>query len=211
MAENKLGQFVAKNVVLSFPALKEPKKSVDGNGKPRYGLSFIMHKQKDAEQIRAFQQVMIAVAKDKWGDKAAPIFKSLTAGGRTCFKDGATRLEYGGYSEDVVYVNAACQEDSPPQLVDGARMPVIGAARIDELFYPGAIVNVVVHVWALDHKDPQIGKRLICGLDIVQFAGAGTRIGRAKPKAEELLPVLDAVPLAADGEEQSSDDDFTFD
>lgn len=201
---DKLGQFVAKNVVLSFPALKEPKKSDEG-GKPRYGLSFIMNK--TDPQVRAFQQVMIAVAKEKWGDKAAPIFKSLTAGGRICFKEGATRLEYEGYSEDVVFVNASSQEDSPPQLVDGSLMPVT-KDRVDQLFYPGAIVNVVCHVWALDHANATIGKRLCCGVDIVQFAGAGQRIGRTPPKAEDLLTVVDAEPLPAN--ESSNDEEFAF-
>lgn len=195
-----------KGGILSYPALLKPKKLESSQGDPKYQANIIFSKTEHAEEIKKAKTAILAAAVAKWGDKAQQVLQYLGANKRLCLKSGDTVLDSEGYDASVMFISAS--NGDQPQLVDGQRQKV-DAARINAVFYPGAIVNVVLRFWALDHKDATIGKRMCCSLEIVQFAGQGKRIGHAPPKAEDYLDVLDAEPLD-EASAPAGEDEFSF-
>lgn len=199
-----------KGVTLSYPSLVVPKQPKDATGTPKYTANFLFPKKvNDAENpiISAVKAALRAAAVAKWGDKASTVIQYLVANKRICLKDGSTVLDQEGYDSTMMFISA--NSDDQPQLLDG-QLTKVDPARAKTLFYPGAIVNAVVRFWALDHKDPTVGKRLCASLEIVQYAGAGKRIGHAPPKAEEYLEVLDAEELPEAGADTSSGEEDFF-
>ena len=62
------------NVRLAFPVLFEAK-TVNGEGKPAFSASFLMDPADP--QVKALNQAIEQVAKDKWGAKADAILKQM--------------------------------------------------------------------------------------------------------------------------------------
>lgn len=182
-----------KNVRLAFPALFEPK-TVGGSDALRFSAAFPV--EPDSANAKALDAALVAVAKEKWGDKASAIFKKLKQEGRVCFDHAPlTNGEgdvYDGF-DGMYSVNATSK--SRPTLVDRDRSPVTEA---DGKLYGGCYVNAIIDVWP---QDNQYGKRLNAQLQGVQFVKDGDAFGGGGAASADEFDELE--PLDVEG-----DDDF---
>lgn len=146
---------------LSFPFLFEPQ--LDDKGKnPRFSANLIIPK--DHPVIAEIEKAMVEVAKAKWGVDYEDELEILKSTNRVCLKDGKLRKKHDGY-EGNMFITAS--NKSRPKVYDNKAREI---SEGDEgAPYGGCNVIATVDVWALDHKDPQIGKRIGASLRGVQF------------------------------------------
>ncbi len=167
------------SVTVAFPNVFEPT-SVQGSA-PRYNATALFkpngttHK----EVVKAMQ----AAATEKWGEKAAAIYKSLKAGNRLALHDGAEKPQTVGY-EGNMYVNAAKAER--PTVIGRDRRPLTPA---DGKIYSGAVVNMIIEIWAQDDKN--YGKRINAALLGVQFVEDGERLAGGAVASEDDFEALE--------------------
>lgn len=79
---------------LAFPVLFEAK-TVNGEGKPAFAAAFLLDP--TDPQVKALNQAIEAVAKEKWGAKADAIIKQMRAQDKTCLHDGDLKSNYDGF------------------------------------------------------------------------------------------------------------------
>ena len=166
-------------VTLAFPNVFEPT-SVQGSA-ARYNAValFKPNSATHKEVVKAMQ----AAATEKWGEKAVGIYKSLKAGNRMCLHDGAEKPQTVGY-EGNMYVNAAKAER--PTVIGRDRRPLSAA---DGKIYSGAVVNVILEIWAQDDKN--YGKRINAALLGVQFVEDGERLAGGAVASEDDFEALE--------------------
>lgn len=171
IAQVPTGRILVKNVRLAFPNLWVPT-TVAGEGKPRFNATFLLPL--DHAQIDDIRAKSIAVAKEKWGVKAAAIYKGLEKQDKLALHDGDIKSKYDGF-EGMLYISAAAQEDSPPTVVDRDRSPL--SARSGRP-YPGCFVTANIEIWA---QDNQYGQRINAQLRGVQFYADGDSFAAGRP------------------------------
>jgi hypothetical protein len=176
------GRLLLKDVRLSFAnGLFEAKAGEDG-GQAKFNCGIILSP--DHPQIPAIKAAMQAVATEKWGAKAADVFKQLKASDKLALHDGDSKA-YDGYAG-----NLFLSPSSPtrPTLLDGQKNPVTQA---DGKIYSGCYVNASVEIWAMDNK---FGKRINCQLRGVQFNRDGDAFSAGRPAdADEFEAVTDGA------------------
>lgn len=149
------------NARLAFPSLFEAK-AMPGSDSAKFGASLLLAA--DDKQIKALNEVIDAVAKDKWGAKAADVLKQLRATDKVCLHNGDTKASYAGFSGNF-YVSAS--NSVRPLVVNVDKTPLTSA---DGKPYAGCYVNAVLEIWA---QDNQFGKRVNATLMGVQFVKDG--------------------------------------
>ena len=179
------------NVRLAFPVLFEPKR-VNDQGEAKYSSAFLFPP--DHECIAKVKAAMAEVAKEKWADKAAEVFKSLKASDRLALRDGNAKSEYAGY-EGMMFINSSNQ--LRPTVLDGNKTPLTIA---DGKPYAGCYVNAVIELWAQDNK---YGKRINASLLGVQFYRDGERLAGGTVASED---DFEAVPGAEAADEVFGDE-----
>ena len=185
-----------KNVRLAFPVLNEPEKFQGDQGKPRYSATLLM--EKGSANHKACEAAIRAAAAERWGEaKAEAAVKAITASGKCAFKDGASKADYDGFGEDVMFVAAHAQANNPPTLLDGnkQRLP-----RDTGVIYAGCYVNASVEFWALD-KSKGYGNQINCQIRGVQFAADGDSFGAGSAASDDEFDTVE-------GAHEASDDDF---
>lgn len=189
---------IISNVRLAFPVLFDPK-SVNG-GAERFSATFLFAP--DHEAVLAVKKEMMAVAKGKWGEKAASVLKTLAAQNRLALHDGAEKENYAGYAGNM-FINAS--NDERPHLVNRRNVPVTAA---DGVFYSGCYVNAEVGFWA---QDNQFGKRINANLMGVQFFADGERLAASGGvSGKDTFKALEESPADDVEAEEISDDDIPF-
>lgn len=184
------GRMMLRNVRLGFPALFEPTRvGTDATSKPRYNAMLILTP--DHPQLKELQDKQIAVAKDKWGAKAADVYKSLKASDKLALHDGDTKAQYDGLAGNF-FVSAAAQESARPTVIDANKAPL--TAR-DGKPYAGCYVNASIDLWAQDNN---FGKRINAQLRGVQFLRDGDAFAAGRPADSD---EFEAVEAGADAEE----------
>jgi hypothetical protein len=163
-----------KNVRLAFPNLWTPRPGKDG-GKAKYGALLILDPANPA--IAQLNKMFEAVAKEKWGDKAATILKGLKAQDRLCLHDGDTKAQYAGF-EGNMFVSA--NSDIRPSVFDRNRVPL---QPEDGKPYSGCYVNASIELWPQDNKD--YGKRINAQLRGVQFVKDGDAFAAGTAASED--------------------------
>lgn len=159
------------NVRLAFPNLFEAT-TVGGEGKPRYSAMLIIAP--DHAQLQEIKDAQLAVAKDKWRDKAPTIMKGLEKQDKIALHDGDTKAKYDGF-EGNFFISAASPGDKPaPKVVDRDRSPLSAKSGRP---YSGCFVNVIVDLWA---QDNQYGQRINATLGAVQFFSDGDSFGAGR-------------------------------
>lgn len=156
-----------KNVRLSFPNLWKPK-SINGSD-PKFGASFLLSKENDADQITALREACKSIAKEQWPD-------GIPKGVVFCVKDG-TDKDYDGYGEGVIYVSA--NSDKRPSVVDRDRTTLV---EEDGRPYAGCIVNASIRLWVQSNT---YGKRVNAQLQGIQFVKDGDSFGEKPFNADE--------------------------
>jgi hypothetical protein len=180
------GRILLKNVRLAFPNLFEATTvGSDPKAKPRYSAMLILGA--DHPQLKEISDAMIAVAKEKWGAKAADVYKSLKASDKLALHDGDTKSQYDGLSGNF-FVSAAAQENARPTVVDKNRSPLTAK---DGKPYAGCYVNASIDIWAQDNN---FGKRINAQLRGVQFAADGDAFSAGRPAdADEFEEVTEGA------------------
>ncbi|NKD93119.1 DUF2815 family protein [Haematospirillum jordaniae] len=146
-----------ENVRLTFPVLFEAR-TVNGEGKPAFSASFLLDPADP--QVKALNQAIEQVAREKWGAKTEAVLKQMRAQDKVCLHDGDLKSNYAGFPGGL-YVSA--RSTIRPLVIDKDRSPLTEA---DGKPYAGCYVNASVELWAQDNN---YGKRINAGLRGVQF------------------------------------------
>ncbi|NKD46264.1 DUF2815 family protein [Haematospirillum jordaniae] len=146
-----------ENVRLAFPMLFEAR-TVNGEGKPAFSASFLLDPADP--QVKALNQAIEQVAREKWGAKTDAVLKQMRGQDKVCLHDGDLKSNYDGFPGSL-YVSA--RSTTRPLVIDKDRSPLTEA---DGKPYAGCYVNASVELWAQDNN---YGKRINAGLRGVQF------------------------------------------
>lgn len=169
--------FKLKRARLAFPSIWRAT-AVKGSdsGEKAFSCSLIIPK--NHPQIAEIKKAMRAVADEKWGAKAATVYKALEAAGKLALRDGDTKPEYEGFEGNYFI---SCRSKVKPSTFNRQREEVIEA---DGIIYAGCWVNASIEFWA---QDNDFGKRVnaqIRGLQFVEDDDAFAGGARAADKDE---------------------------
>ena len=167
------------------------------NSKPSHNCQFLI--EPDSPNNKLLQEVMSAVAKDKWAAKGAATLKSLENSKR-CLKDVGFK-DYNGY-EGMASVSASRDpKDGAPKLytrrppkVNGEFVPDI---TTDGVIYSGCYVNATLDIWAQDNK---FGKAIRATLINVQFIADGENLGGTAVATSEGIMEFEDDDIVEDDE-----------
>ena len=155
-------------------------------GEPKYGSAFIIDPKSPV--VKALDEAIVATAKEKWGDKYAPILKKLIEEKRVCFLKGPRTNgdgePYAGF-EGMFSLNAS--NKARPLIIDRDKTPLTEA---DGKPYSGCYVNANIELWA---QDNQFGKRINATLRGVQFVKDGDAFGGGSPASADEFDELEAT------------------
>ena len=165
------GRIMLKNVRLAFPNLFEPT-TVSGADEPRYSAMLILPP--DHPQMAEIKSKMLAVAKDKWKDKAPVIYASLEKTDKLALHDGDTKAQYDGCAGNF-FISAAAKQNARPTVINSDRTPL---TERDGKVYAGCYVNVSLDFWPQDNS---YGKRVNAQLRGVQFFRDGDSFSAGRP------------------------------
>lgn len=168
------------NVRLAFPVLFEAKQ-VQGEGKAAYSASFLIDP--TDPQVKAINDAIDAVAKDKWSDKAAALLKQMRAQDKVALHDGDLKSNYDGYA-GMLFVSA--RSAARPLVIDRNKSPL---TESDGRPYAGCYVNASVEFWSQEH--PKGGKRVNASLRGVQFLRDGDAFAGGAPASEDEFESLE--------------------
>lgn len=162
-------QITILNAEASHPHLFQAR-DYKGDKNFRYTINLILNEAAHADKIKEIQDKIEALLKET-RKKVNP--------NKWCFQK-ADPDEFGPGTWEF---RAASSEDRRPahQVLRRDKTPAVAK---DNLFYGGAVVNAVVHIY-------EAFERVNGGLDIVQFVKDGTPRGRKPVSADEALPDLD--------------------
>ena len=146
---------------LAFPVLFEAK-TVNGEGKPAFAAAFLLDP--TDPQVKALNQAIEAVAKEKWGAKADAIIKQMRGADKVFLHDGDLKENYDGFA-GMLYVSS--RSTTRPLVIDADRSPL---TEKDGKPYAGCYVNASIELWAQDNN---YGKRINASLRGVQFLRDG--------------------------------------
>ena len=153
------------NVRLAFPDLFTAK-AFSAETKPSFGATFLIAY--DDKQTKIFEDGMVKLANEKWGEKGPATLKGLIANGKVSFQDGAKKEEYAGYAG---HFSVTSRTPTRPLVIDSNKSPLVEA---DGKPYGGCYVNARLEMYAQDNA---YGKRINCVLLGVQFAKHGDSFG----------------------------------
>lgn len=162
-----------KSLRIAFPAFDEPKSF--GEGEPAYGGKLIVPPKHDA--VKQLDDTMLAVAKEKWGEKGQSVYNFLVEEGKVCFLKKTYRSKKSGDAYDGFegnYYLSLRSADKQPTVLDRFGKEVTEARQIKSLIYSGCFVHAMVDIWA---QDNQYGRRINCTPTGVMFASDGDSFG----------------------------------
>ena len=183
---------VLKNVRLAFSDNLVVAKALSG-GKPRYTANFIIE---DDATLKAVRAAVAEITKVEFGGKA------LT-GKDCCLRDGNDNISgktgevYSGF-EGKFYISASRAEKLlAPKVVNGRLQDV----RPGEQGFPqaGDYVNAKVSLFSINGKndkggDKTYGKKICCGIEVVQFVRKGESFGSGAPSVDGMEAVEEDPP-----------------
>lgn len=171
-----------------------------GNGNEKFGCSLLFKKGVD---ITALQNAALAVATEKWGDKAAALIKSGVV--KSPFLDGdgpqgvskKTGERHQGFASHT-FIRCSSGVDYKPKVFDRKRNPVLDKEDLPS----GSRVFAVVNPYAWEH--PQNGKGISFGISLVQIVkkAEGDEIlgGSGAPNPDDWFEKLDDEGPAPKGD-----------
>lgn len=186
------GNFVIKNVRLSYLYCFEPQANTGDDGKvtKKYKVTGIMPNDTHAEEIKYLQDYMTKLQKSA--------FKARIPAKNLCLRNGdeAAKDEY----ENAWIFVASEREDNPPACLDRDGKTTV--KKSDDKLYSGAIGSIRVRLWTQDNK---FGKRINANFLGVQFLAHGEKFSAVeRPKADEMF---DSEGEVEGGDPWGEDDD----
>lgn len=170
------GNFVIKNVRLSYLFCFEPQTNVDaktGKVTKKYKVTGIMPNDTHAEEIKYLRDYMTKVQKD--------VFKARLPADKLCLRDG-DQSGKDEYENAWIFV-ASEREDNPPACldIDGKRQ----VKKSDDKLYSGAWGNIRVRLWT---QNNDFGKRINANFLGVQWVREDDKFSAVeRPKADEMF------------------------
>lgn len=192
-----------RNVRLAFPALFQPRAFGAEDSAPAYSASFILEGQGTDPVVEVARpqpdgttkwqetklwDVLLTVARDKWGAKGEQNFRALKSSGKLCVRDGADKAAYSGF-EGNLYISARNPQVKPLVLGPDRKELDPDSGKL----YAGCYVHAVLDIYAQDNA---YGKRINASIGTVMFAKDGEAFGGgARGSADDLadLAVADDV------------------
>lgn len=162
-----------KNVRLAFPQLWVAKQ-VNGEGKPAFSASLLLTA--DDPQVDAINEMIDAIATEKWALKAKTILAALRGKDAVAIHNGDLKSQYDGF-EGNYYVSA--RSYNKVLVVDRDRTQL---AESDGRPYAGCYVDASIEIWA---QDNQWGKRVNATLRWVQFRRDGDAFAGGAPASPD--------------------------
>jgi hypothetical protein len=166
-----------QNVRLSFPDLFEAK-AVNGEGEPRFGAAFVI--EPGSANAKLLHDTIEAIAKEKWGAKAAGTLNELKTKGRMCYlerpKTNQSGEVYDGF-EGMYHLNAS--NTARVAVIDRDTTPLTAQ---DGRPYAGCYVDASIDLWAQDNS---WGKRINAKLRWVQFRSDGDAFSGGAPVSQD--------------------------
>lgn len=156
-----------RNARIAFPQIFEPD-TVNGEGAPAYSVALIIPK--DHPQVSEMNDLVEAVAREKWDKLAAATLKQMRLSDKICLHDGDLKASYEGF-EGNFYISA--RNTMRPLVVARDKTPLTAA---DGVIYSGCYCNVFLELWAQDNA---YGKRVNATLMGVQFVKDGEAFSSA--------------------------------
>lgn len=173
-----------QDVRLAFAEIFTAKK-FQGTGEAAYSACLII----DPKKTRAFDEAgkpvkltdaIEAVAKDKWGGKAAAVLAEMRKKDNVCFrtepKTNASGEVYDGF--DGMY-HISTRGKTRPLVIDRDKRQLTAE---DGVVYSGCYVNASLELWAQDNS---YGKRINATLRGVQFLRDGDAFVGGSPASED--------------------------
>jgi len=170
-----------KNVRLAFPALFEPKQ-VNGEGKPAYSAALLLSA--DDPQVDKLNELIDAVAVEKWAGKAKTLLGVLRGKDAVAIHNGDLKAQFDGF-EGNYHVSA--RSYTKVLVVDRDRTPLTAESGKP---YGGCYVDASIEVWA---QDNQWGKRVNATLRWVQFRRDGDAFAGGAPASMDEMEDLSDI------------------
>jgi hypothetical protein len=140
--------------------------TVGGEGKPAFSVTAILDPKHPAiAELKAAEE---KVAKEKWGEKAPAILKSIRAADKGVVHDGDKKAEYDGFPGNM-FVSMRSEKRPNVYNNDGSQV-----TEADGIVYSGCYAHVMLEVWA---QDNQYGKRINAQVTGVAFSRDGDSFG----------------------------------
>lgn len=165
-----------QNVRLSFPQLFEPKAGDEPGSKPKFGATFLLHKGRNAADIKLLQAAVATVKTTSDVLKGKKIAKQP-------IREGAEKDQLDGYTDDVLFISA--RNHNRPGVVNRDLTPLVAA---DGKPYAGCYVNATVECYGYTH--PKSGPGITWSLRNVQFVKDGEPFGAKVTPAEQDFSAL---------------------
>lgn len=203
--DNKL--ILLENVRLSFPAIGHMKENEDDNGKKTKKYAGVPMLLKDTHKAAkdAFVGIMNELM-EKNEVKIPPEYRCIKNG------DESDREEYAGHW--IISASESRRPTArdargklildPEQVTDGEEVEAL-LDRIDETFFAGCYVNVLLRPWYFNGTakgaTKKFPKRICCGLSAIQFFKKGEPFSQGRIDDS-------AVDWATGGDNDDDDDDL---
>ena len=180
-----------KKARLGFPQLIAPKSAVAG-GEPKYSVNFILNPT-DVE-MGELNQIVTAMATEKWGEGAAGIINLIKGDKRLrCFGKGEEKLDKKGQVYDgfagMVYISASNKDQPNLYGADANLLPP--TAPMNQMFAGGNYCSGVISFWLQDNS---FGRGIRANLDGVQYISEGEHFGSVGPDAGSIFQPVPGAP-----------------
>lgn len=193
--------------ILRFPTLKEPEFVMDSK-KKSWGATLVFPKSGfilkltngqdltfDAATLPVAEDALLVAFGEQWtGPANLAKLKASFSSPNPAFKWGIRKDKEDKFGEGSVYINARrYQEQGAPTLVDAQLNPVTDPAKIDELFYEGAIVRASIDAYAYDKA---VSKGVTFSLVNMQHVAHAPPIKYGPAPADDFEEMVDAASPA---------------
>jgi hypothetical protein len=210
MAETTSPVIKLKDVRLSFPAILEAKEYKKGDGKFRYGATYILdpkikdHKAMIDDIETEAEELFQANKGSLKGAKTLEDLDALCFGYAKDHKKFKKRPEYEG----MFYLKVGSPADKPPAVVDRQKKRLSKDSISKQKPYSGCYVNATTTLWI---QNNEYGQKMNANALIVQFNKAGESFSGAEIDLDELDTVDDIDDDLNDDDDSIFDDDFDDD
>jgi len=204
------------NVRFSYLNVFVPREQENDDGDPQYKYQATNIFEPGGSNEKLVRDALLTVAKEKWGDRGETTLKVLEAAGRVCLKDGNTQLDkktgeiQPGYAGNLFVRSSSSAQDKegnplpPPLVVNKFGQKITAETRT--LFtgeqrgpVSGDYGSVFLDIWALDHPNPKVGKRIIATLKGIMVTRFGEPFGRSEMSEDTIMAQFaDEVQTAPD-------------
>lgn len=193
-------RIITPEAILSYPNLFTPRAQNDQQ-EPKYSCALVFTEDTDISDLK---KAAVAVAKEKWGAKAADMIKKGQL--RMPFR---TDTKAKGYPEGSTFMNVRSKQR--PGVVSIVPDPETGKPMVIEdesQIYPGVIARASITFFAYDTSG---NRGVSAGLNNIQKIREGDRLDSRVRAVDEFEADEDAVADLSDLTDESGDDDGDLD